>query len=437
MWSATVYNARDGIRVTRKGINVADSRTTEERLRTWLEGQAQRERLCAHLLPLLGPYSNVDPRRPKGGPDGSRDLQAVHNGQLPVWGAVGFRSNVNDGKDDKKWAGKKFRDDLKAALAENPTLKGFVFLTNVDLTPAEQDGLKQHAKEKGITHVDVFVRERLRLALDNVEGWGYRLQYLEIEMTREEQLTFINRYGARLETLFERQRLELEQRQIGIDEKLRRLEFLHDYQKPSLWASFVVLFNKPVTPEEVGAFRVALHLWRQDVQPMPSFWIGAADGYIEGQIGGSNTCLWGQRQFTWTRNPDAATDGVVTFFNRVVAGIETGALLPIAAFCPTLADFDLLRYSIFVTRSIAPYIGFFRLNVNNYQVFGVMDKHFTAGDVSSHFPVEWPCQLTPEENDQWAQIHFELSGTVRHPVGTISFQHYTPHKAPQEEIRVG
>lgn len=62
-----------------------DSRITDERLRSWLDAnQVQRERLCAQLLPLLGQYSDVEPRRPKGGPDGARDIQAVYNKQLSV-----------------------------------------------------------------------------------------------------------------------------------------------------------------------------------------------------------------------------------------------------------------------------------------------------------------------------------------------------------------
>ena len=56
---------------------------TEERLRNGLDSnQLARERLCAHLLPLLGPYSHVESRRPKGGPDGARDLQALYRDEL-------------------------------------------------------------------------------------------------------------------------------------------------------------------------------------------------------------------------------------------------------------------------------------------------------------------------------------------------------------------
>jgi hypothetical protein len=61
---------------------------------------------------------------------------------VEVWGAVGFRNSATDSSEDKSWVRKKFLQDLGAALAEKPDLRGFVFFTNVDLTPAEVDALK-------------------------------------------------------------------------------------------------------------------------------------------------------------------------------------------------------------------------------------------------------------------------------------------------------
>ena len=76
-------------RVAREG------RQTDERLRTWLAGnQPAQERLCSALFPLLGAYSDVRPRRPQGGRDGSRDIEALKDGINVVWGAVGFRNHV-------------------------------------------------------------------------------------------------------------------------------------------------------------------------------------------------------------------------------------------------------------------------------------------------------------------------------------------------------
>jgi hypothetical protein len=71
-------------------------RLTEERLRNHLDcNQAMRERMCLALLPLLGPYTREQPRRPKGGPDGGRDIEAVYEGRTTIWGAVGFKVDAH------------------------------------------------------------------------------------------------------------------------------------------------------------------------------------------------------------------------------------------------------------------------------------------------------------------------------------------------------
>ncbi len=56
-------------------------------------------------------------------------------------GAVGFRNSANDSNEDKAWVKRKFQSDLAAAIKENVELKSFVFLTNIDLTPAEIRGI--------------------------------------------------------------------------------------------------------------------------------------------------------------------------------------------------------------------------------------------------------------------------------------------------------
>jgi hypothetical protein len=165
--------------------------------------------------------------------------------------------------------------------------------------------LKDHAKSSGIGHIDPFIRERLRLALDDIEGWGYRLQFLEIEMSREEQLAFIERHGARLETMLEKQRVELREKQKEIDAKLDRIEFMHDCMKPTLGASFFVILNKQCTPEELGHFRILLHainLYEDD--PHPMIWFGARDAYPTWHSKGGEIPLFGVKTLVWSQNPD-------------------------------------------------------------------------------------------------------------------------------------
>lgn len=174
---------------------------TEERLRTWVLEQSARERLCIGILALEPGFSRVRPRRPKGGPDGGRDLEALLDAREEVWGAVGFRNNANDSPEDKKWVRNKFSSDLKRALQENPKLFGFVFFTNVDLTPAELKAMELDGHVHGLQSCEVFHRERIRIALDSPQGFAYRLQYLDIEMSREEQVAFFDRLVTQVEFL--------------------------------------------------------------------------------------------------------------------------------------------------------------------------------------------------------------------------------------------
>lgn len=225
---------------------------TEERLRTWLDAtQSQRERLCVAVLPLLGPYSYVQPRRPKGGPDQARDLEAIMDDSVPVWGAVGFRNQVSDSPQDRKWVSNKFKSDLLAARAENPQLTAFVFFTNVDVRQAEVRSLKAFAAKHGISHCEVFYRERIRQALDTVQGMPYRLQYLGVQMSLEDQLAFFHSFGADLRTILETQHR-------SIDQRLGALDFWLASVRPLRRFWIIIQLDRSYSFEELGHFRFSL-----------------------------------------------------------------------------------------------------------------------------------------------------------------------------------
>ncbi len=175
------------------------STITEERLRNYLDSnQMNRERMCLALLPILGPYTNEQPRRPKGGPDGGRDLEAIFQGSVIVWGAVGFKNGGGADMSARELAMGKFKEDLERALQENALLQGFVFFTNVDLTPTQKADLHRYAADRGIKVSDVFDMERLRHALDKPAGLITRLQYLDISMSQTEQASLVAQYGSHL-----------------------------------------------------------------------------------------------------------------------------------------------------------------------------------------------------------------------------------------------
>ena len=177
-------------------------RDTDERLRSYLPSQPDQERLCIGLVSLVGGFYNIAPRRPLGGPDGSRDIQAVaaSNGDV-TWFAVGFVHGANDTDAQRRQVIAKCRSDLDEALVENPSLKAFGFFTNVDTKPAEERDLRTYASTKGIVWFEVYNRERVRSLLDSPQGYGLRLEFLNIAMEKEQQLAWLATHHVRLEQL--------------------------------------------------------------------------------------------------------------------------------------------------------------------------------------------------------------------------------------------
>lgn len=187
-------------------------RATDERLRTALNSdQLSRERLCVAVLAMDRNYSDVQPRRPSGGPDGGRDIQCQRQGET-CFGAVGFVNSASDSAANKRTIRKKFESDLASALAAMPELRSFVFFTNVDLTPKEVQALEEYGQRQNVTFVDVYWRERVRISLDSPEGLSTRFQLLGIELSQAEQASFFSRFGADLNQLIQGRMGTLEKR---------------------------------------------------------------------------------------------------------------------------------------------------------------------------------------------------------------------------------
>lgn len=64
-----------------------------------------------------------------------------------------------------------------------------VFFTNQELTLSERDALANRAPE---IDLDLYHLERVAGCLDTPTAYGIRLEFLSLEMTLEEQLSFIN-----------------------------------------------------------------------------------------------------------------------------------------------------------------------------------------------------------------------------------------------------
>jgi hypothetical protein len=168
----------------------AEGAETISRLREWGRDQAASERLGAHLLRMEG-FKSVDPSHSLGGPDGLKDVVCE--------------------KDSKKWIGAayfprgqqpfgltkgKFQNDLAGVAANGAA--GLAFVTNQELRLAERQELEQLAAP---AEIELLHLERVGSILDSPACYGIRLEFLDIEMTRDEQLAFFAQRDAAFEQL--------------------------------------------------------------------------------------------------------------------------------------------------------------------------------------------------------------------------------------------
>lgn len=222
---------------------------TDERLKGYLDtNQLSQERLCRAVLALDKRFTNVTPRHPRGGPDGGRDIQAYLNSEQLAYGAVGFITQANDSAEHKKKIRAKFADDLKSAIEADTKPQAFVFFTNVNLTIGEKDDLIAKGKTAGLAFCEIFDRERIRLHLDQPDGFAARFQYLNIPLSESEQASFFAKWGddiqSMVETGFQR-----------VERSLERIMFLQESFDVLDGITLRLDLDREYTADEIGHFR--------------------------------------------------------------------------------------------------------------------------------------------------------------------------------------
>ena len=135
----------------------------------------------------------MDPSHPLGGPDGKRDLLIMKKGKLWI-GAVYFPR----GKQKFTEVKNKFISDAEGIKKHNAA--GVVFMTNQELTLSERDALKGSIKNE----CDIFHLERIAGILNQPKGYGIRLDFLNIEMSKEEQIAVLSHKDEIIEKLITR-----------------------------------------------------------------------------------------------------------------------------------------------------------------------------------------------------------------------------------------
>jgi hypothetical protein len=152
---------------------------TWKTLGEWVKQSAASERLAGLIL-LNDGFSSVDPSHPLGGPDGIKDIVCIKDGMKWVAGSY-FPRGQKSLSDIKE----KFLSDSRGKEANQ--VDAFAFVTNQELKLSEREELQS---EVNFT-VEIYHLERISLLLNSPSLYGVRLEFLDIEMSKEEQLAFI------------------------------------------------------------------------------------------------------------------------------------------------------------------------------------------------------------------------------------------------------
>tara|TARA_R110002096_G_scaffold143178_1_gene298831 strand:- start:240 stop:1340 length:1101 start_codon:yes stop_codon:yes gene_type:complete len=153
---------------------------TYQILLNWDKGQAYSERLSAKIVDAEG-FTDIDPQCPTGGPDGRKDIICYKSGRKYVVGCY-----FGNGQKTFAEIRDKFQSDYEGVEMNNAG--GFAFVTNQKITPAERISLIPEGSE----NIEIYHGERVTNILDSPKGYGIRLEYLDIELTKEEQISFLN-----------------------------------------------------------------------------------------------------------------------------------------------------------------------------------------------------------------------------------------------------
>lgn len=168
-------------------------RDTFKILRDWDSGQTASERFSIQLLANDG-YTNIDPSHPRGGPDGKKD-GICYKGESKFVMACYFPNGQKEFSEIKE----KFTKDFKGVKGN--TCKGIVFVTNQELTLSEREELLKMG-EKNKIETDLYHLERISSIVNIPKNYGIRLEYLGIEMSKEEQLSALATKDQQIQDLF-------------------------------------------------------------------------------------------------------------------------------------------------------------------------------------------------------------------------------------------
>ena len=153
-----------------------------KRLRDWQKGHTAAERLVSILLRIDG-FTGHDPSHPLGGPDGGVDIRCK-KAETTFAVAVYFpRGEVSFSEIRKKAI-----DDA----SKSSDVRGFLFATNQELTIGQRAEIIEGAADR---ETEIYHLEKLSSLLNCPHGYGPRLDFLDIPMEIEEQVSWVNEHN--------------------------------------------------------------------------------------------------------------------------------------------------------------------------------------------------------------------------------------------------
>lgn len=187
-------------------MRMSEGRETWHRLLEWDRGQSPSERLAAIILSNDG-FKHVDPSHPLGGKDGLKDMVLSYEGKRWI-GGVYFPRGQQEFPDIKA----KFIHDLEGVKKNNSY--GLAFITNQELRLSERKVLSEIEPE---IDTQIYHLERISTLLNTPPYYGVRMEFLDIEMTKEEQLAFFaaqDQKMSKIEAVLEKLTIGLEEYKI-------------------------------------------------------------------------------------------------------------------------------------------------------------------------------------------------------------------------------
>ncbi|HEC65336.1 MAG TPA: hypothetical protein ENI23_08580 [bacterium] len=163
---------------------------TWKRLLEWDRDQKASERISLHIVRFEG-YTCIDPSHPLGGKDGKKDAVCLRDNHKWIVACYFPR-----GQQDFKITKEKFKSDMKG-ITKNDAI-GIAFVTNQELRTSER---KEMILCNEGFETDIFHLERVANILDDPFNYGTRLEFLDIEMTKEEQLSYFSAMNKKIEEI--------------------------------------------------------------------------------------------------------------------------------------------------------------------------------------------------------------------------------------------